>query len=745
MKKIYASFILTIFTLPVFGQPSYGGYPLGLGKVQLQKSIPSFKLHPIDHNQLLIEDAQRLAEGEKSLRFGIDVPVNISPISHGAWTVLPSGTAVWQLRIKSTSAEGLNFIFDEFNIPQGAKMFIYSADASYIQGAFTAKNVNKINNFSTLPISSSDVIIEYSEPQNVRGQGQFHLSYIVHNYRSFEKSLKDFGESGSCNNNVVCPEGDAWANEIRSSVVLMTSNNTRFCSGAAVNNTANDLTPYVLTANHCGAAATSIFMFNYYSPTCTPNADGFTTDVVVGCTPRANNAGSDFSLVELSDLIPAEYTAFLSGWSRQETAPATATCIHHPAGDVMKITFNTNLTDIEQYSNADCWHIPTWEDGTTEGGSSGSPLFNENHQIIGQLYGGTASCNNNIDDYFGRFATSWDGSAANRRLKDWLDPQNLDLQTVNGTEASVPGFSIDARMQSIISPIANYCNASSFIPKVKVRNAGLQTLTTFTIVYSLAGGPNQTFDWTGSLATNQAVDVTLPSMVLTAGNSQVFNASISNPNGASDEQPANNSLSISVNANTGAAYSLNIVSDNYPEETRWTLFNTTSNSIVASINYNDLPAGTTSTQFCLADGCYKYTIYDLEGDGICCGFFVGNGSYTLTDSSGIVLGTGGQFSDSANVNFCINDVSIGEKLNDVSTIHVYPNPVNDLLMISVDASKSNMSATVQLFDVQGRVVLTQLVNGTSYSIQTKDIAAGIYWLKYTNSHSNITKKIIISH
>jgi hypothetical protein len=66
-------------------------------------------------------------------------------------------------------------------------------------------------------------------------------------------------------------------------------------------------------------------------------------------------------------------------------------------------------------------------------------------------------------------------------------------------------------------------------------------------------------------------------------------------------------------------------------------------------------------------------------------------------------------------------------------------------MISVDASKSNMSATVQLFDVQGRVVLTQLVNGTSYSIQTKDIAAGIYWLKYTNSHSNITKKIIISH
>ncbi|MFN7014732.1 MAG: T9SS type A sorting domain-containing protein, partial [Bacteroidia bacterium] len=470
-----------------------------------------------------------------------------------------------------------------------------------------------------------------------------------------------------------------------------------------------------------------------------------TTDVVVGCTPRANNAGSDFALVELSELIPAEYAAYLSGWSRQTTAPATATCIHHPAGDVMKITFNTNLTDIEQYSNADCWHIPNWEDGTTEGGSSGSPLYNENHQIIGQLYGGTASCSNNIDDYFGRFVTSWDGTSANRRLKDWLDPQNTNAQSVDGMEASVPAFTLDARMQSIISPVESYCNASSFVPQLKVRNAGLQTLTSFTITYSLAGGANQTYNWSGTLTTNQTIDISLPEMALTAGNSQVFTASISNPNGNIDEQPANNALSMTLNASIGAAYNLRIVSDNYPEETRWTLFNTTTNTLVASINYEDLPSGTTNTTFCLEDGCYRYTIYDEYGDGICCGFLTGNGSYTLTDSSGNVLGTGGTFGDSASITFCINDVSIGKKLIQETSIQLYPNPVNEQLTLSIIGKLSSTTAAIQLVDVQGRVVHAERISSSLTNINTSNLAAGVYWLKYTNNHSTSTSKVIITH
>jgi len=745
MKKITNLLFAIFLSAGIQAQNSQGGYPLGLGKSMLQKSIPTFKLSPIDNESLLLEDEIRLAQGEKSLRFGLDVPVNISSNTHGAWTTLANGTAVWQLRVKSNDAAGLNFVFDEFNLPQGAKFFIYAADGSQIQGAFTHQNENKLNNFATLPISSNDVVIEYSEPASQIGKGRIHLSYIVHNYRHFNKSLKDFGESGSCNNNVICPEGDPWSNEIRSSVVLLTANNTRFCSGAAVNNTSNDQTPYILTANHCGASATGIFMFNYFSPTCTPNADGFTTDVVIGCTLRANNAGSDFSLVELSDVIPAEYNAYLSGWSRQLTAPATATGIHHPAGDVMKITFNTDLTDNQPYSGADCWHIPNWEDGTTEGGSSGSALYNENHQIIGQLYGGTASCGNNVDDYYGRFVTSWDGATANKRLKDWLDPSNLDLESISGAEASVPAFNLDARLQTIISPVESYCNSSSFIPEIKVRNSGLATLTSFIISYSIGGGTALSYNWNGSLSTNQAVNISLPSMPLTSGNGQIFNATILNPNGATDEQPTNNTLSTTVNASIGLAYNFNLVTDNYPEETAYRLINTGTGEVIRNVEFGEISGGTSSTSFCLPDGCYRFTIYDDYGDGICCGFFSGNGSYTITDNLGIVLGTGGTFTDSASVNFCINDVSTGNKLDQESLVKIFPNPARDIINIQVNPLLVSNSMMVQLYDVTGKLVFNQSINTNNTSIAIDALADGVYWIQWSDNHSIITKKIVITH
>ncbi len=509
MKSVFTLLLAFACSLSLFSQRSYGSFPYSLGKSGIYPVNATFKLNPIN-NEFLLQEDELLAElGEKSLRFGLDVPVDISPATHGEWKTLENGLKLWRLKIKSNSALSLNFIFDRFSLPHGAKLFIFSPDGNLVKGAYTKQNENKLNNFATLPIVGNELVIEYSEPANATGTLDLHISYIVHGYRNFNSSLKDFGDSGNCNNNVVCPVGDDWNAQKRSIVMLLTSNNSRFCSGAAINNTANDGTPYILGANHCDIGATDIFMFNYFSPTCTPNADGSTSDIVIGCTPRANRANSDFALVELSEEIPFEYEA-LSGWSRQDAAPANSTSIHHPAGDVMKITFNTDLTDVEQYSGADCWHIPDWEDGTTEGGSSGSPLYNENKQIIGQLYGGTANCNNNVDDYYGRFITSWDGPAANRRLKDWLDPNNTNQQSIDGIEASAPTLAVDMRLQSIISPVEEYCNVSTITPEIRVRNGGIQAITSFTIQYSWAGGTPQQQAWTGNLLSNQSINITLP-------------------------------------------------------------------------------------------------------------------------------------------------------------------------------------------------------------------------------------------
>ena len=92
--------------------------------------------------------------------------------------------------------------------------------------------------------------------------------------------------------------------------------------------------------------------------------------------------------------------------------------------------------------------------------------------------------------------------------------------------------------------------------------------------------------------------------------------------------------------------------DNYPEETTWTLTDAGGATVGSGGPYGSLPDGSTVTEdFCLVDGCYDFTIFDSYGDGICCGY--GNGSYEVTDGSGNVLASGGQFGSSETTNFCL--------------------------------------------------------------------------------------------
>ena len=425
MKFIHI--ILLLIVNYVFNQVSIESTPKSFLSNRLF-SPQEIILESIDKNQLIEEDRLEMQTNQnKPYRFAKTIYVDLNMSNSGTWTNLDDGSSIWQLKINSEEAYSLNLIYDVFNIPPGSEFFVYSESREMVIGAFTDYNHKPHGGFSTAPVKGETIILEYNQPENVEFNGEISIQSVAHDYRNIfsKNSSRGYGDSGSCNNNANCSEFSNWEDQINSVALILTSGGSRLCTGSLINNAEQDLTPYFLTANHClGGNNSWIFMFNYESPGC-ENQDGPTNMTVSGSTLLANNSGSDFALLELNESIPEDYNVYYAGWDITGNTPSTPVCIHHPSGDIKKISF-----DYDNASNSDSyWDIDSWDDGTTEPGSSGSPLFDgSSKRIVGQLYGGVASCTNNGYDTYGKTSVSWSTG-----LSSYLDPSNSGVQVLDGT------------------------------------------------------------------------------------------------------------------------------------------------------------------------------------------------------------------------------------------------------------------------------------------------------------------------
>lgn len=422
-----------------FSQISSGGQPASFSKA-LTSSVDTKVMPLVDVEALLAEDA--VAPKDEPFRFGNPFDVNYDLKNSGTWDVLENGDRLWRLRIMSRDAYSINLIYDRFVIPEGASLFVYSDDKSYVIGGFTRENMTPTTRFATSPVRGDVIVVEYREPADAQFQGEITISRVIHAYKDLFDVVKGFGDAGSCNNNVHCPEAADWQNEVRAAAMIINGGGSRLCSGSMVNNVRQDLTPYFLTANHClgGDYSTWTFVFNYESPNCT-NIDGPLNQTVVGATLRSNASASDFGLLELFSIPPESYNVFYGGWNAVDTAAHGVVGIHHPSGDIKKISWEYDPVTSSNYlglpnSGTSHWRVEVWDDGTTEPGSSGSPIYDNNHRVIGQLHGGWAACNFDTADYYGKFSRSWnDGASASTRLKDWLDPDNTGALVLDGRNA----------------------------------------------------------------------------------------------------------------------------------------------------------------------------------------------------------------------------------------------------------------------------------------------------------------------
>jgi len=437
----------------VSGQHQAGGVPLSFGR-----ALSAAKLIPFD---IPAPSSAVILENEKNIslpyRFAISIPVDINIENSGSADWLPDGQRVWRLALRSSGAKALILYFNRFSIPAGGKLFIYNPSRSQMYGAFTSTNNNSFNTFACPMIEGEALVLEYDSPRDLPAP-DIHISEVAYAFRgspAFEEN-NPLPSSGNCEVNVNCSEGDNWQRQKRGVVKIIvkdSSGNSRLCSGSMINNTNNNGIPYLLTADHCGRYSRAIdmsqwlFYFNYEMPDCS-NTTPHKANILLGAVMKSHGGtettGSDFYLVKLSEKIPDSLHVYFNGWSNEDIPSPNGTGIHHPAGDVKKIsTYTTPLVTAHWSGNPNAchwqviWAETTHGHGVTEGGSSGSPLFSSEGLIVGTLTGGDSFCDIgslNLPDYYGKFSWHWDknGSDSTAVLKYWLDPQNTGVTKLNG-------------------------------------------------------------------------------------------------------------------------------------------------------------------------------------------------------------------------------------------------------------------------------------------------------------------------
>ncbi len=470
-----------------------------------QYALSSEKLANIPIEVMPAQDNTRLMAAEEEAdrpgrapEFAIPIPVKIRPASSGTWDE-EGTTSIWRTRISSPGAHTLNLGFSEYNLPAGAELFLVTPTERF--GPMTSADNEDHNQLWTPMLDGDEIMLELRVPTARIKEVKLYLTFVNHDFRGVNKLL-----SGACNLDVICGAANGFGivdqyRDIIRSVAALSSGGSRFCTGFLVNNVNNDGAPIFMTANHCGVgpdeAPSLVTIWNYQNQTCRlpntsasgNNGNGSLATVNMGAIHLASNFASDMTILMLDDPVNPAANAYFAGWDARAEVPAdTMIAIHHPAVEEKRISFSFQdpfraaYNSLTEVADGDHLTIPDWDIGTTEGGSSGSPVFDRFKRVRGQLHGGGAACGNDLLDSYGYFHTSWEGSGTpDTRLKDWLDPCGTGTMFVDGFDSANIPTTLTAE-SNCSGGCSTTDNTISFM-----LGDGFPTGTTLEIVSSTAG------------------------------------------------------------------------------------------------------------------------------------------------------------------------------------------------------------------------------------------------------------------
>jgi PKD repeat protein len=782
--------------------------------VNAADGVPKVEFPKINRQQLADEDVIRDKQGIL-YRIGVAQFTNITTENSGVWTSNTDGSRTWKLRVSSEGAEALSILFQTFKIYGGTTFDVLNLNGRKVHNTMTIADVQETFTQNAALCQGDDLVLVLNEPVNTQ-PSEIHIDRIMHNYRSTGYgSQEKINESEACEVNVNCsPVGDTWQDEKKgvARIYVIEGNSAGWCTGSLVNNTAQNCRPYFLTALHCGVSTSAAnmtqwkFYFRYESPNCTnPSTPGTLDDYfITGCVRKADSAdnggdtGSDFLLVQLGSatnesatittLKSTNFNAYWNGWNANNTATTGGTGIHHPAGDIKKISTFTGTTLSNSWGGSVqnthwrfSWTANANGHGVTEGGSSGSPLFNNSQgYIVGTLTGGSSYCNAQTSpDMYGKMSYHWtsNGTTTAKQLKPWLDPTNSGALTLAGSfDPCTP--------TTPVAPVANFvANQTNIAPATTVSFTDQSTGVPTSWAWSIAPATGWAYAG-GTTASSQNPQVTFNTVgqytvTLTASNAQgsdaetktnyIIVAQSTGPctpsiTSTCDEYIQNvtlNTINNTTACTTGGYAAYLNSSTTLSKGMQYTV------TVTPAIMNSTSPAYTNDEIAVWIDFNNDFTFSSAERVGY---VLVATGwsnqftftvpttaitgavrmrvriSYSVVAENGAPIDPCAVATYGETEDYTVNIVQGGNVgLSEINSdnISIYPNPTSGEIFVDL-GNIDNTFNQIQLLDLTGRVISTYSTDKDIklYTLSTGSLSNGIYTVKIIGKEGSISKKII---
>lgn len=444
MKQV-ALIVCVMLALGLSAQLERTGTPVSWNQ-QLTVPIADEWISEANVASLLAEDATLVEDRSVPYRFAYAQSVNWTMQNSGSWFNLQNGDRLWILGISYEGAQSISVTFDDFQLPKGGKLYVYSEDRTDYLGPLTDED-NRNTELGLPHVKGQKIFLEYYEPRAYRGEGNLKVNYVSGSYRNWQSEVAPIQECAQWLSNA---EGSLASMRTGAAVMrVLLDHGQRYATAVLINNTLNNAEPLVVVPTEllAGGAASMVFQFGLNDLQCLSQFSNCELQSICGADVVSIDANAGLALLRLHKSPPSEWDAYYAGWSLNNAEQSVRHCIQHPKGLAKSYsTYEDAFMPLIQGDEA-LVGLGGIGIGQTDGGSLGSPLLDEEYNVVGIFTGGNSRCS--MEGGIDRFVLLEDVWMT---FRQFLDPIQSATDRIPGMESPQVEIELESQADLLLYP-----------------------------------------------------------------------------------------------------------------------------------------------------------------------------------------------------------------------------------------------------------------------------------------------------